>query len=707
MKIPFFSSNKKSFQETVIKKDEEIGGTGTAIFEGQISNTDYVPELTGSNALVVYDKMRKSDGVIGAVLLACELPIRSATFYVEPASDDPQDQEIAEFVENNLFKGMTVTWDDFLRQILLMLPFGHMVFEKVFTEVEYKGNTYIGWKKFAPRLPTSIYKWETADHQPGITQILPDGSQPSIPIEKLLIFTYRKEGDNWLGTSLLRNAYRAWFFKQHIEKINAIAIERQGIGIPYAELPPNHTPLDVEKAKEILQNIRANEKAYLIKPNGWDIGFIDMRGNTVVNPVPTIARYDREIMLSTLTQFMDLGSNNVGSRALSTDQSTAFENNLQAIAKQICDTINNYAIKQLVDLNWDVKDYPTLKFTKIGRVDYDKFASALQSLASAGILTPSPELEDYVRDILGLPSKQDVLEQPSPETPQPDDKEDVKVAQEPKKFQEWHPPRALTFAENKVRWDDVHRTMEQSEKEIGVELRKILSNIQSDLIAQVQKILSTPDISEKRQRVLNLNVKYQSDYRQLVYRQLKKMFDYGKEIAAHEMHKPVPATPSDDLLNLSNRADALVDAMENDLIKVTKLAIIDVLEGKKFADEVPLTKALALIGKSIKDKIATLGDITPSIIVGGGVNQGRRVSMKAYYDDIYALQRSEILDDHTCSFCAAMDGKVLAKDDSLTNEDIFHPHCRGIWVEIMNDEFQKPQITGIPDSLRNSYNGLM
>jgi hypothetical protein len=89
------------------------------------------------------------------------------------------------------------------------------------------------------------------------------------------------------------------------------------------------------------------------------------------------------------------------------------------------------------------------------------------------------------------------------------------------------------------------------------------------------------------------------------------------------------------------------------------------------------------------------------------VNQGRRVSMKAYYDDIYALQRSEILDDHTCSFCAAMDGKVLAKDDSLTNEDIFHPHCRGIWVEIMNDEFQKPQITGIPDSLRNSYNGLM
>ena len=40
------------------------------------------------------------------------------------------DKEIADFVDWNLFENMTMTWDDFLRHALLMLPFGFMVFEK-------------------------------------------------------------------------------------------------------------------------------------------------------------------------------------------------------------------------------------------------------------------------------------------------------------------------------------------------------------------------------------------------------------------------------------------------------------------------------------------------------------------------------------------------------------------------------------------------
>ena len=69
-----------------VQKDIELGEAGNTIFGGYITGEDYVPELTGAEAISTYERMRKSDGVVGAALLACELPIRAANWYVQPAS---------------------------------------------------------------------------------------------------------------------------------------------------------------------------------------------------------------------------------------------------------------------------------------------------------------------------------------------------------------------------------------------------------------------------------------------------------------------------------------------------------------------------------------------------------------------------------------------------------------------------------------------
>jgi len=45
-------------------------------------------------------------------------------------------------------------------------------------------------------------------------------------------FTNGKEGENWEGVSLLRPAYKPWFMKSTLEKIDAIAHERQSLGVP-------------------------------------------------------------------------------------------------------------------------------------------------------------------------------------------------------------------------------------------------------------------------------------------------------------------------------------------------------------------------------------------------------------------------------------------------------------------------------------------
>lgn len=73
-------------------------------------------------------------------------------------------------------------------------------------------------------------------------------------------------------------------------------------------------------------------------------------------------------------------------------------------------------------------------------------------------------------------------------------------------------------------------------------------------------------------------------------------------------------------------------------------------------------------------------------------------------DGVYAVQRSELLDEETCDFCLSMDGRTVSVNDEITKIDEFHKDCRGMWVEIMNDETELPEINGVPKELRDILN---
>ena len=115
----------------------------------------------------IYEKMRKSDATVNATLLACEMPIRSTRWYIEPATNDKgevdnKDQEVADFVSEALFDKMEQSWDDHLREVLTMFSFGFSIFEKVFKFED--GKVWI--KKLGMRKQTTIEKWEMEDGTP-------------------------------------------------------------------------------------------------------------------------------------------------------------------------------------------------------------------------------------------------------------------------------------------------------------------------------------------------------------------------------------------------------------------------------------------------------------------------------------------------------------------------------------------------------------
>src|SRR6185312_8293265 len=51
--------------------------------------------------------------------------------------------------------------------------------------------------------------------------------------------TLKRKG-NPEGRSVLRGAYRSWYFKQHIETIEAIGVERDLAGMPIVYAPPEY-----------------------------------------------------------------------------------------------------------------------------------------------------------------------------------------------------------------------------------------------------------------------------------------------------------------------------------------------------------------------------------------------------------------------------------------------------------------------------------
>ena len=88
----------------------------------------------------------------------------------------------------------------------------------------------------------------------------------SIPAAKILLFSFRREGENYEGVSVLRSAYKHWYFKDSMYRFDAVRHERQSVGIPVIYLPDQATDQDKTEAKAIVANIRANEQAGIVMP---------------------------------------------------------------------------------------------------------------------------------------------------------------------------------------------------------------------------------------------------------------------------------------------------------------------------------------------------------------------------------------------------------------------------------------------------------
>lgn len=442
---------------------EEQGRSGTTIFSGIITSEEYNTNLTGVKGNKIYEIMRRSDATVRQALQIVKLPIQSTTWDIEAYRDkdgnvSDKAQFVADFVKNQLLE--KINFDQAIKEALNCFDFGFALLEKVYEPVTYEGKVMIGLKKLASRKQVSIIRWETPDKEAGVTQQL-SGKSVGIPRNKFALFTYDLEGENWEGISLLRSIYKDWDIKDKLTLVNAMALEKHGMGVPTVRERDNETasPNDQAEAERVLSNYRANEAAYMKIPKTMTVEFLDMKGNTTKEIIPTLNYHDGRIMAGVLARFMELGgAAGSGAQSLSKDLSSVFMKAEETFAKQFAAVIYEDIIKQLCDLNFSDMEkvgYPKLAFGAIGDDDTVALANSLNQLGTTNFITPDADLEDNLRARLRLPEmskeKRDNYDKAVKDGGLPTDKTAAVVKAASKKFFETNDPAQAIQAAREFR----------------------------------------------------------------------------------------------------------------------------------------------------------------------------------------------------------------------------------------------------------------
>lgn len=357
-----------------------------------------VGELRDKLGIRKYYDMKRADGTVRGALRLLKTPVMAARWFVEPASDSTLDKNIAKFVEKNLFEDLNQPWHRVLEDALLMCEYGYMPLEKVYG---LNSDGKIVLKKLAARHPLDIQEW-LYDDAGGPDAIVMDPTEANgwsnivIPIEKLIVFVLEQEAGDMRGISILRSAYKHYFYKDTLYKIDAIQKERHGIGVPVIKLPLGYSLEDKVIAEDLGRNLRTNERAHIVIPANWEILFAKLEGQPV-DCLSSIGHHNDQIMINILAQFYKDPS-------AKEDAMTMFYKAARYIAATVADTFNWYVIKQLVDFNFNRGKYPVLRARRIGEnEDLRTWSFAFRNLVGTGAIIPDDELEKFLRVELDLP----------------------------------------------------------------------------------------------------------------------------------------------------------------------------------------------------------------------------------------------------------------------------------------------------------------
>lgn len=417
----------------------ELGSSGLQRYGGYVTE-EFLRELGGLRWRKNVREMTANDPVINAAFFAIEMLTRQVTWEIQAATDAPEDEAIAQFIHEAMFDDMSHPWNETVAEIHSYLPWGWSWHEIVYkrrrgpnldpSKSSKFNDNRIGWRKWPIRAQDSLDRWEF-DDAGGIQAMVqlapPDYREVIIPIERSLLFRTTAHKNNPEGRSLCRPIFRPWYFKQQIENIEGIGIERDLAGLPVIYIPaeymdPAATDAKAEiftYAKKMATTIKNNEQAGAVFPSDcyegtsnkmFEITLLSTGGQRNFDTSKIIQRKNIEILLTLMADFLILGHEKVGSFALASSKTDMFATAIGSFLDSDCEVINRHAIPRLLAINgMPTENPPKLTHGDIESVDLTELGDFISKLSGAGV-SLSPEILSYTLENAGLPVPEDEKE---------------------------------------------------------------------------------------------------------------------------------------------------------------------------------------------------------------------------------------------------------------------------------------------------------
>lgn len=423
----------------------EIGSSGLKRYAGRVSEDSYLRNMSWDQQVKIYTEMGSTEPIVGGGLFAIDNLMRQVEWSVEPNKDGPAKntaQEDADFLDS-CRDDMSSSWVDTISEAITFLQYGWAYHEVVYKRrngVVDSGDPSqtggdnskfddgkVGWRKIALRAQETLYKWEF-DDKGGIMGMWqsapPDYEAVLIPINRALLFRTTTRKNDPQGASILRAAYRPWFFKRRIEEVEGVGIERDLAGLPYAGvdpeiLSPNATPAQtamLSSIKDMLVNVRRDAQEGIIFPLAYDEGgnllyefkLMSSGGSRQLDVSAAIDRKSNEIAMTMLADFILLGHQGVGTYALSADKTELFQVAITTFLDIIASIFNQYAVPRLFAVNGMPVDHlPKIVHGKVTKHDLASISAFVTAMVGAGLLTPDTGLMEWVRTVGDMPDREE------------------------------------------------------------------------------------------------------------------------------------------------------------------------------------------------------------------------------------------------------------------------------------------------------------
>jgi len=423
-------TGEDEFGAKKVQVTSEMGVSGLKQSGGQITE-EFLPALRGMQGQRVYLEMGENDPLIGGALLAMREVVSRLEWKITPPEDpSPAEEAQAKFVQECL-DDMSESWDVTLSEILSCLQYGWSFHEVVYKSRQGRNadprmrskfnDGRIGWRKFAIRSQETLSKWsfDDAGGLNGMFQMDPNGKKGRIfiPIERALLFRAAERKGSPEGRSMLRSAYRPWYYRKRFEEIEAIGVERDLAGMPMAYAPeswftdPEHST-QLSRIRDLVTKARRNEVDGGLLPSIYDehnnqllkFELLASPGSRQLDTTAIIQRWNTAIATSMLQDFLTLGHEGVGSFALGKAKISLWQLVVDSIAKSVQEVINQHAIPRLMRLNgWDSDRMPTLDYGNVVEEDLSILGDFVVKMVDSGVIVPDARLESFMRDLAELP----------------------------------------------------------------------------------------------------------------------------------------------------------------------------------------------------------------------------------------------------------------------------------------------------------------